>query len=162
MEKEFFTVHADEDPQVEVRTYLDRLCLPFQREERVDEVASDIATTLIKLRALQENMNPLLQAVLNRLQHVESWIVPRLLLVYVHVMNSQFDAFIDFLSTAPDFGERSALSFVICDGFCKQFGKFQRRERKLVTLVLSKILVHAVGHPNFQLHGMTFEGEQLC
>jgi len=69
-------------------------------------------------------------------------------MIYAHLINMQFDAVLNFLSTVPGPTGQSALAFVLSD-------------RKVATIALCKILEYGVTHGDSRLDEITVKGDMI-
>lgn len=123
-----------------------------------------LVTTLIRKvgSTLGEHLDLLLKAVLSKMQQVETLTVMQsLLMVYAHLINTEFDAVLNFLSTVPGPTGESALAFVLAEWVGRQHLFFGGYDRKVTTVALSKILEHGVTNDDSRLNEITVEGEEI-
>ncbi|KAG8040464.1 hypothetical protein G9C98_002460 [Cotesia typhae] len=124
-----------------------------------------LVITLIKKvgNNLGENLDLLLKAVLSKMQRAETLTVMQsLIMVYAHLLNAEFDAVLNFLSTVPGPTGESALAFVLTEWVQRQQLFFGTYVRKVTIVALSKILEHGVTRPDdFRLNEITVRGDQV-
>ncbi|XP_008544130.1 importin-9 [Microplitis demolitor] len=124
-----------------------------------------LVITLIKKvgNNLGENLDLLLKAVLSKMQRAETLTVMQsLIMVYAHLLNAEFDAVLNFLSTVPGPTGESALAFVLTEWVQRQQSFFGTYVRKVTVVALSKILEHGVTRPDdFRLNEITVRGDQV-
>ncbi|XP_011701232.1 PREDICTED: importin-9 [Wasmannia auropunctata] len=123
-----------------------------------------LVTTLIKNvgDSLGENLDLLLKAVLSKMQSAEALIVMQsLLMIYAHLINMQFDAVLNFLSTVPGPTGQSALAFVLSEWVSRQHLFLGRYDRKVATIALCKILEYGVTHGDSRLDEITVKGDMI-
>lgn len=112
--------------------------------------------------SLGENLDLLLKAVLSKMQSAESLIVMQsLLMIYAHLINTQFDAVLNFLSTVPGPTGQSALEFVLSEWVSRQHLFLGRYDRKVGTIALCKILEHGVTQGDNRLDEITVKGDMI-
>jgi len=123
-----------------------------------------LVTTLIRNvgDSLGENLDLLLKAVLSKMQSVETLTVMQsLLMIYAHLINTQFDAVLNFLSTIPGPTGQSALVFVLTEWVNKQYLFLGKYDRKASTFALCKILEYGVTHGDSRLEEITVKGDLI-
>ncbi|OXU19363.1 hypothetical protein TSAR_015966 [Trichomalopsis sarcophagae] len=123
-----------------------------------------LVTTLIRKagNSLGGNLDLLLKAVLSKMQRTEtSTVMQSLLMIYAHLINSEFDAVLNFLSTVPGPTGESALAFVLSEWVNKQQLFLGNYDRKVSTVALAKILEYGVTHDDSRLNEITVEGDQV-
>lgn len=121
-------------------------------------------TTLIRKagNTLGENLDLLLKAVLSKMQRAETLtVVQSLLMIYAHLINTEFDAVLNFLSTVPGPTGQSALAFVLSEWVSRQHLFFGRYDRKVATVALCKILEYGVTHGDSRLNEITVKGDEI-
>lgn len=136
----------------------------FQSSEFTATFVGRLVTTLIKNvgNNLGENLDLLLKAVLSKMQSAETLIVMQsLLMIYAHLINTQFDAVLNFLSTVPGPTGQSALAFVLSEWVSRQRLFLGRYERKVATVALCKILEYGVTHGDSRLDEITVKGDMI-
>lgn len=133
-------------------------CMEFQSNEFTAIFVGRLVTTLIRHvgNSLGENLDLLLKAVLSKMQSAESLVVMQsLLMIYAHLINTQFDAVLNFLSTVPGPMGQSALVFVLTEWVGRQHLFIGRYERKVATVALCKILEYGVTQGDRRLEEIT-------
>lgn len=123
-----------------------------------------LVTTLIRNvgNSLGENLDLLLKAVLSKMQSAEALIVMQsLLMIYAHLINTQFDAVLNFLSIVPGPTGQSALAFVLSEWVSRQHLFLGRYDRKVGTIALCKILEYGVTHGDSRLDEITVKGDMI-
>ncbi|XP_020710899.2 importin-9 isoform X2 [Athalia rosae] len=135
-----------------------------QSSEFTATFVGKLVTTLIRRagNTLGENIDLLLKAVLSKMQRAETLtVVQSLLMVYAHLINTEFNAVLNFLSTIPGPTGQSALAFVMSEWVSRQHLFFGIYDRKTATLALCKILEHGVTHDDSRLNEITVKGDQI-
>ncbi|XP_046424857.1 importin-9 isoform X1 [Neodiprion fabricii] len=158
--------HRDSDGQTGLHYILQIVAqlLNPQSSEFTATFVGKLVTTLIRKagNTLGENIDLLLKAVLSKMQRAETLtVVQSLLMVYAHLINTEFDAVLNFLSTVPGPTGQSALAFVMSEWVCRQHLFFGNYDRKTATLALCKILEHGVTHDDTRLNEITVKGDQI-
>ncbi|XP_011308403.1 importin-9 [Fopius arisanus] len=123
-----------------------------------------LMTTLIRKvgSSLGENLDLLLKAVLSKMQRAETLTVMQsLLMVYAHLINTEFDAVLNFLSTVPGPTGQSALAFVLVEWVARQHSFFGSYDRKVTIVALSKILEHGVTNDDARLNEIMVKGDEI-
>lgn len=106
-------------------------------DPRSPETASTFVGRLISVLMLKagpvmgEHSELLLRAVLSRLQQTETLsVIQSLILVFAHLIHTQMEAVLDFLSSVPGPTGKSALHFVLGEWCSKQhlfYGSYDRK-----------------------------------
>lgn len=138
--------------------------LNWQSSEFTATFVGRLVTTLIRKVGsnLGENLDSLLKAVLSKMQRAETLTVMQsLLMVYAHLINTEFDAVLNFLSTVPGPTGQSALAFVLVEWVNRQQLFFGSYDRKVTTVALSKILEYGVTHDDSRLNEITVKGDEI-
>ncbi|XP_014471469.1 PREDICTED: importin-9 [Dinoponera quadriceps] len=135
-----------------------------QSSEFTASFVGRLVTTLIRNvgNSLGENLDLLLKAVLSKMQTVETLIVMQsLLMIYAHLINTQFDAVLNFLSTVPGPTGQSALAFVLSEWVSRQHLFVGRYDCKVATVALCKILEYGVTQGDSRLDEITVKGDLI-
>ncbi|XP_015173193.1 PREDICTED: importin-9 [Polistes dominula] len=160
------TNHRDSDGQTGLQ-YILRIIsqlLNPQSSEFTATFIGRLVTTLIRHvgNTLGENLDLLLKAVLSKMQRAETLtVIQSLIMIYAHLINSEFDAVVNFLSTVPGPTGQSALAFVLSEWVSRQHLFFGRYERKVATFALCKILENGVTRNDSRLKEITVKGDQI-
>ncbi|KAL6428612.1 hypothetical protein ACFW04_007913 [Cataglyphis niger] len=157
-------VHRDSEGQTGLQYILEIIAqlLNPQSSEFTATFVGRLVTTLIRNvgNNLGENLDLLLKAVLSKMQSAESLVVTQsLLMIYAHLINTQFDAVLNFLSTVPGPTGQSALAFVLSEWVSRQRLFLGRYDRKVATVALCKILEYGVTHGDSRLDEITVKGD---
>ncbi|XP_043252941.1 importin-9 isoform X1 [Colletes gigas] len=160
------TVHRDNDGQTGLQYILQIVAqlLNPQSSEFTATFVGRLVTTLIRRagNTLGENLDLLLKAVLSKMQRAETLtVVQSLLMIYAHLINTEFDAALNFLSTVPGPTGQSALAFVLAEWVSRQHLFFGRYDRKVATVALCKILEYGVTHGDSRLNEITVKGDEI-
>ncbi|PBC27176.1 Importin-9 [Apis cerana cerana] len=160
------TVHRDNDGQTGLQYILQIIAqlLNPQSSEFTATFVGRLVTTLIRKagNTLGENLDLLLKAVLSKMQRAETLtVVQSLLMIYAHLINTEFDAVLNFLSTVPGPTGQSALAFVLSEWVSRQHLFFGRYDRKVATVALCKILEYGVTHGDSRLNEITVKGDEI-
>lgn len=112
--------------------------------------------------SLGENLDLLLKAVLSKMQCADALLVMQsLLIIFAHLINTEFDATLNFLSTVPGPTGQSALAFVLTEWVGRQHLFSGSYDRKLTTVALCKVLEYGVTHGDSRLKEITVKGEEI-
>lgn len=147
-----------------LENYICLYMMVFQSSEFTATFVGRLVTTLIRNvgNNLGENLDLLLKAVLSKMQSAETLIVMQsLLMIYAHLVNTQFDAVLNFLSTVPGPTGQSALAFVLSEWVSRQRLFLGRYDRKVSTIALCKILEYGVTHGDSRLDEITVKGDMV-
>ncbi|XP_043599539.1 importin-9 isoform X2 [Bombus pyrosoma] len=160
------TVHRDNDGQTGLQYILQIIAqlLNPQSSEFTATFVGRLVTTLIRKagNTLGENLDLLLKAVLSKMQRAQTLtVVQSLLMVYAHLINTEFDAVLNFLSTVPGPTGQSALTFVLSEWVTRQHLFFGKYDRKVATVALCKILEYGVTHDDSRLNEIIVRGDQI-
>lgn len=160
------TIHRDNDGQTGLQYILQIIAqlLNPQSSEFTATFVGRLVTTLIRKagNTLGENLDLLLKAVLSKMQRAETLtVVQSLLMIYAHLINTEFDAVLNFLSTVPGPTGQSALAFVLSEWVSRQHLFFGRYDRKVATVALCKILEYGVTHGDSRLNEITVKGDEI-
>ncbi|KAK1135756.1 hypothetical protein K0M31_000333 [Melipona bicolor] len=160
------TVHRDNDGQTGLQYILQIIAqlLNPQSSEFTATFVGRLVTTLIRKagNTLGENLDLLLKAVLSKMQRAGTLtVVQSLLMIYAHLINTEFDAVLNFLSTVPGPTGQSALAFVLSEWVSRQHLFFGKYDRKVATVALCKILEYGVTHGDSRLNEITVKGDQI-
>ncbi|KAJ9582618.1 hypothetical protein L9F63_023037 [Diploptera punctata] len=120
--------------------------------------------TLIKKAGniLGENLDLLLKAVLSKMQRAETLsVIQSLVMVYAHLINTQLDAVLNFLSTVPGPTGQSALQFVLTEWCSRQHVFYGAYEGKVSTVALCKLLQHGITLNDKRLSDITVKGDEV-
>lgn len=123
-----------------------------------------LVTTLIKKVGsnLGENLDLLLRGVLSKLQKAETLsIIQSLVLSFLHLMNSQLEMTLDFLSSVPDPTGKSALEYVVKIWCARQPEFFGVYDSKVSTVALCNVLQFFVNTGDKRLSSIIVKGERI-
>ena len=123
-----------------------------------------LVTTLIQQMGprLGDHLDLLLKAVLSKLQGAQTLTVAQsLIMVYAHLVHSQLEAVLQFLSSVPGPTGQSALHFVLSEWVGKQQQFFGCYESKVTITAVAKLLQHAVNSSDTRLTEITVKGDQV-
>ncbi|XP_067212892.1 importin-9 isoform X3 [Linepithema humile] len=157
-------VHRDNEGQTGLQYILQIIAqlLNPQSSEFTATFVGRLVTTLIRNvgNGLGENLDLLLKAVLSKMQSAETLVVMQsLLMIYAHLINTQFDAVLNFLFTVPGPTGQSALAFVLSEWVSRQHLFFGGYDRKVGTVALCKILEYGVTQGDSRLDEITVKGD---
>ncbi|XP_005100562.2 importin-9 isoform X2 [Aplysia californica] len=111
---------------------------------------------------LGENLDLMLRAVLSKIQQAETLsVLQSLLMVFAHLMLSQLEAVLDFLTSVPGPTGKPALEFVLNEWCSRQHLFYGSYERKISILALCKLMQHAIAHNDLRLQDIMVQGEQV-
>jgi len=123
-----------------------------------------LVTTLIQQMGtrLGDQLDMLLKAVLSKLQGAQTLTVAQsLIMVYAHLVHSQLEAVLQFLSSVPGPAGDSALAFVLAEWVAKQQQFFGCYESKVSITAIAKLLQHGVNSNDSRLTEITVRGDQV-
>lgn len=94
---------------------------------------------------LGENTHLLLKAVISKMQLVESLsVIMNLVIVFAHLIITQMEAVLNFLSTVPGPTGEPAIQFVLSNWLMRQHMFYGVYERKISTMALCKLFEYGV------------------
>lgn len=123
-----------------------------------------LVTTLIKKIGsnLGESLDLLLRGVLSKLQQAETLsIIQSLVLSFLHLMNTQLEMTLDFLSGVPDPTGKSALEYVFKIWCARQPEFFGVYDSKVSTMALCNVLQFFVNTGDKRLSSIIVKGERI-
>ncbi|KYN23174.1 Importin-9, partial [Trachymyrmex cornetzi] len=158
--------HRDNEGQTGLQYILQIIAqlLNPQSSEFTATFVGRLVTTLIRNvgDSLGENLDLLLKAVLSKMQSAETLIVMQsLLMIYAYLINTQFNAVLNFLSTVPGPTGQSALAFVLSEWVSRQHLFLGRYDRKVATIALCKIMEYGVTHGDSRLDEIAVKGDMI-
>lgn len=94
---------------------------------------------------LGENIHLLLKAVISKMQLVESLsVIMSLVMTFAHLVVTQMEAVLNFLTTVPGPTGEPAIQFVLTNWLTRQHSFYGTYERKVSTMALCKLFEHGV------------------
>ncbi|XP_066586288.1 importin-9 isoform X2 [Prorops nasuta] len=135
-----------------------------QASEFTATFVGKLFTTLVRKAgsSLGENLDLLLKAVLSKMQRAGTLTVMQsLVMIYAHLINTEFDAVLNFLSTVPGPTGESALAFVLSEWVSRQHMFFGRYDRKVSIVALCKILEYGVTQDDARLKDIIVKGDEI-
>lgn len=119
---------------------------PMNNEMTAGQIGRLVITIITKMgNMLGENVDLLLKAVISKMQLVECLkVIMSLVVVFAHLVLTQMDAVLNFLSTVPGPTGEPAMQFVFNNWLAKQTNFFGTYERKVTTMALCKLFEHGV------------------
>ncbi|XP_074644656.1 importin-9-like [Tubulanus polymorphus] len=111
---------------------------------------------------LGEDLDLMLRAVLSKLQQAETpTVIQSLVLVFAHLMHTQMEAVLNFLTNVPDPTGRPALEFVLNEWCSKQHLFYGSYEQKVSTVALGKLLEHTINTNDSRMQGIDVNGDPI-
>lgn len=123
-----------------------------------------LVTTLIQKvgNRLGDHLDLLLKAVLSKLQGSQTLtVIQSLIMVYAHLVHSQLEAVLNFLTSVPGPMGNSALHFVMTEWVGRQQAFFGSYETKVCVMALGKLLQHGVNTNDSRLMEIMVKGDQI-
>lgn len=123
-----------------------------------------LVTTLINKAGdkLGEDLDLLLKAVLSKMQQAETLsVIQSLVMVFAHLLHSQMEALLTFLSSVPGPTGKSALEFVLIEWSSRQHLFYGAFERKVSSTALCKLLQHGLGTNDYRIADIQVKGDQI-
>jgi len=111
---------------------------------------------------LGSHLELLLKAVLSKLQGAQTLtVIQSLILVYAHLVHSELEAVLQFLSGVPSPRGDTALKWVLEEWVARQQAFFGSYETKVSIVALGKLLQHGVNSMDPRLTEITVKGDQI-
>ncbi|XP_064607438.1 importin-9-like [Liolophura sinensis] len=111
---------------------------------------------------LGENLDLMLRAVLSKMQQAESLsVMQSLVMVFAHLIHTQLDPVLEFLSNVPGPTGKPALEFVLTEWCSRQHIFYGAYEGKVSAVALTKLLQHAISKNDMRLQNITVQGDQV-
>lgn len=112
---------------------------------------------------LGDNLDLMLRAVLSKLQQAETLsVVQSLVLVFAHLLHTQMEAVLQFLSNVPSPTGKTALEFVLTEWCAKQHLFFGEYDRRVSAVALCKLIHHTLATNDPRLQSIEVQGEMIC
>ncbi|KAK6177118.1 hypothetical protein SNE40_015285 [Patella caerulea] len=113
-------------------------------------------------KQLGDNLDLMLRAVLSKLLQAESLsVIQSLVMVFAHLIHTQLEAVLDFLTNVPSPTGQPALGFVLTEWCARQHLFYGSYERKVSSIALCKLLLHTIQTNDRRLQEITVKGEQI-
>jgi len=140
-----------------------KLLNPTTSESTASFVGRLVSILISKLGpSLGDSLDLMLRAVLSKMQQAETLsVIQNLVLVFAHLLHSQMEAVLDFLSGVPGPTGKPALEFVLTEWCSKQHLFYGAYEGKISTVALSKLLLHAVQSNDPRLQNIEVKGDLI-
>lgn len=105
---------------------------------------------------LGENIHLLLKAVISKMQLVESLsVIMSLVMTFAHLVVTQMEAVLNFLTTVPGPTGEPAIQFVLTNWLTRQHSFYGTYERKVSTMALCKLFEHGITTNDTRLTSVT-------
>ncbi|CAN0065045.1 unnamed protein product [Lampetra planeri] len=140
-----------------------RLLDPRSSEFTATFVGRLVSTLVGRLGTqLGDSLDLMLRAVLSKMQQAETLsVMQSLIMVFAHLVHSQLDALLEFLSSLPGPTGKPALEFVMSEWTSRQHLFYGQYEGKVSAMALCKLLQHGVATHDTRLQDLTVRGEQI-
>nr|CAB3256618.1 importin-9 [Phallusia mammillata] len=113
-------------------------------------------------RLTHEDVDMVLRSVLSKLQQSLTLTVAQsLLMVFAHLINSNLESVIAFLSTVPGPGGKSAMKFVMDEWCEKQSMFYGSYDKKVSVVALCHLLEHGVSKNDSRLNEINVKGDRI-
>jgi hypothetical protein len=142
---------------------ISRLLDPKTSEFTASFVGRLVSIVISKMgNQLGENLDLILRAVLSKMQQAETLsVIQSLVMVFAHLMHSQMEAVLDFLSNVPGPTGKPALEFVLAEWCSKQQLFYGSYEGKVSSMALCKLLQHAIQSNDPRLQDIQVQGDPV-
>ncbi|XP_067100238.1 importin-9 [Osmerus mordax] len=111
---------------------------------------------------LGEQLDQILRAVLSKMQQAETLsVMQSLIMVFAHLVHSQLDPLLEFLSSLPGPTGKPALEFVMAEWMGRQHLFYGQYEGKVSTVALCKLLQHGLNTNDKRLQDIMVKGEEI-
>lgn len=158
-----FTDPSGKSGLVHILAVAEHLLNPVGSEFSATFVGRLVTTLIQKVGVgLGEHLDRLLKAVLSKLQGARTLsVIQSLIMVYAHLVHSQLEAVLQFLSSVPGPTGDSALQFVMSEWVARQASFYGSYESKVSIIALAKLLQHGVNSNDSRLTEIMVKGDQV-
>uniref|UniRef100_A0A8B9LB95 Importin 9 n=1 Tax=Astyanax mexicanus TaxID=7994 RepID=A0A8B9LB95_ASTMX len=123
-----------------------------------------LVSTLIARAGTQlgEQLDQVLRAILSKMQQAETLsVMQSLIMVFAHLVHSQLDPLLEFLSSLPGPTGKPALEFVMTEWMSRQHLFYGQYEGKVSAIALCKLLQHGLNANDKRLQDIVVKGEEI-
>ncbi|XP_066529070.1 importin-9 [Hoplias malabaricus] len=123
-----------------------------------------LVSTLIARAGTQlgEQLDQVLRAILSKMQQAETLsVMQSLIMVFAHLVHSQLEPLLEFLSSLPGPTGKPALEFVMTEWMSRQHLFYGQYEGKVSAIALCKILQHGLNANDKRLQDIVVKGEEI-
>ncbi|XP_052680706.1 importin-9-like [Crassostrea angulata] len=142
---------------------ISKLLDPKTSEHTASFVGRLVSIVITKVgNQLGENLDLMLRLVLSKMQQAETLsVMESLVMVFAQLMISNMPAVLDFLTNVPGPTGKPALEFVLTEWCSRQHLFYGNYERKVCTVALCKLLLHAIQANDTRLQEIMIQGEEV-
>lgn len=142
---------------------ISKLLDPKTSEHTASFVGRLVSIVITKVgNQLGENLDLMLRLVLSKMQQAETLsVMESLVMVFAQLMSSNMPAVLDFLTNVPGPTGKPALEFVLTEWCSRQHLFYGNYERKVCTVALCKLLLHAIQANDTRLQEIMIQGEEV-
>ncbi|TST85775.1 Importin-9 [Bagarius yarrelli] len=123
-----------------------------------------LVSTLIARAGTQlgEQLDQMLRAILSKMQQAETLsVLQSLIMVFAHLVHSQLEPLLEFLSSLPGPTGKPALEFVMMEWMSRQHLFYGQYEGKVSAIALCKLLQHGINSSDKRLQDIVVKGEEI-
>ncbi|XP_073176312.1 importin-9 isoform X2 [Lepidochelys kempii] len=111
---------------------------------------------------LGENLDQILRAILSKMQQAETLsVMQSLIMVFAHLVHSQLEPLLEFLSSLPGPTGKPALEFVMAEWMSRQHLFYGQYEGKVSSVALCKLLQYGINSDDKRLQDIRVKGEEI-
>lgn len=111
---------------------------------------------------LGDNLDLILRAILSKMQQAETLsVMQSLIMVFAHLVHSQLEPLLEFLSSLPGPTGKPALEFVMSEWMSRQHLFFGQYEGKVSTVALCKLLQYGINTNDKRLQDIIVKGDEI-
>ncbi|XP_069141482.1 importin-9-like isoform X2 [Argopecten irradians] len=142
---------------------ISKLLDPKTSEHTASFIGRLVSVVLIGVGAsLGENLDLMLRAVLSKMQQTETLsVMMSLVMIFAQLMNTQMEAVLEFLTSVPGPTGKPALEFVLGEWCSRQHLFYGSYERKVCSVALCKLMLHAIQNNDTRLQEIMVQGDQI-
>ena len=158
-----FTDNTGKSGLLHVLAVAEHLLNPVGNQHSATFVGRLVSTLIQRLGpSLGDHLELLLKSVLCKLQVTQDLGVSQsLIMVYAHLVHTQMEAALNFLSSVPDSNGDSALRLVLTEWVAKQQSFFGFYETKVSITAIGKLLQHGVNSNDTRLTEIMVAGDPV-
>uniref|UniRef100_A0A4W4F5V3 Importin N-terminal domain-containing protein n=1 Tax=Electrophorus electricus TaxID=8005 RepID=A0A4W4F5V3_ELEEL len=123
-----------------------------------------LVSTLITRAGTQlgDQLDQVLRAILSKMQQAETLsVMQSLIMVFAHLVHSQLEPLLEFLSSLPGPTGKPALEFVMTEWMSRQHLFYGQYEGKVSAIALCKLLQHGLNTNDKRLQDIVVKGEEI-
>ncbi|XP_074792211.1 importin-9 isoform X2 [Natator depressus] len=154
------SLHTDDNATMQV---VSQLLDPRTSEFTAAFVGRLVSTLISKAGSeLGENLDQILRAILSKMQQAETLsVMQSLIMVFAHLVHSQLEPLLEFLSSLPGPTGKPALEFVMAEWMSRQHLFYGQYEGKVSSVALCKLLQYGINSDDKRLQDIRVKGEEI-